>query len=332
MGILQTFGWSTFPSIPSAELPEIFPFRHVRGDFIKNDIVTIYSRILKDVFERTQGLSTDQMTLIWDNCVGSNKSDGLVTLLAEAMYMKTKLFVVYNAPLKVVRKAEEPEKVQILADYKKSGESPVGVFIDFSNFKTTDMMLIYSELTYHTIASLYKSMNLSKSIQLKFSDMRASTGVIDAADIIAQAQSMAKGMNEGKDVAMDAKDNIETATPDLTATQSSMDFIAQKQSFYLGVPSSYITGLAPKGLGDSGLGDAKAVERGLKNYYFSIVKPVVEKLFKATTTFKSEDYNGMTTALEALKTFTLMNGDNTLISQENKQLIIGKLFGLETNK
>ena len=233
MGILQTFGWSTYPSTPSAELPEIFPFRHLESDFIRNDIINIYSRILKDVFERTQGLSNEQIPLIWDNCVGSEKADGLVTLIAKAMVQKSKLYIVYNKALKFVREADSKEQAQIIEDYKANGESAIGAFINFQNYKTTDMMMIYSELEYHTIASLYKSMKLSQAAQLKFNDMRASTGLVDSSDIIRQAQSIAKGMSEGKDVALDAKDIIEMARPDLTATQSAMEFISQKQSFYL---------------------------------------------------------------------------------------------------
>ncbi len=79
-------------------------------------------------------------------------------------------------------------------------------------------------------------------------------------------------------------------------------------------------------MGDSGEGDAKAVERGLKNYFFSIVKPVLETIFGIKATFKSEDFRQISSSLEALKTFELTSDE--LISQDNKRIIINKLFGL----
>lgn len=328
MGILQSLGWPHFTSTPQSELIEIFPFGHNQSDFVINDIQTIYSRILKDVFERTQGIPNEQIPLIWDNVVGSEFPDGLVTLLAKAMVKKNKLCIVFRKDLNIIRQANPAEEAEILKGYKESGQSELGIFVNFANFKVTDMMKIYSELEYISIASLHKSMNLSKSIQLKFSDLRSSTGLTDSADVILQAQAIATGMNKGLDIAIDAKDVIETARPDLTATQSTMAFISQKQSFYLGVPSSYITGLGTQTMGDSGQGDAKAVERGLKNYYFSIVKPVVEKLFEIKTSFKTEDYNGLSTSLEALKTFAIVG--NELISLENQISIINKLFNIDT--
>ncbi len=129
---------------------------------------------------------------------------------------------------------------------------------------------------------------------------------------------------------LDAKDLIETAKPDLSSTNSAMEFIAQKQSFYLGMPCSYITGEASKGLGDSGKGDAKAVERGLKNYFFSVVKPVIEAVFSVKATFKSDDFDQMDTALNVLKTFEIT--DEQYLSQENKQLIVNKMFGLDDDE
>ena len=169
-------------------------------------------------------------------------------------------------------------------------------------------------------------MNLSKAIQLKISDLRASVGNVDAADINSQAQSLAKGLGNGKDVLLDAKDSIDTSKPDLTATNSSMEFIAQKRSFYLGMPASWITGLSPKGLGDSGEATAKDVERGLKNYYFAIIKPVIETIFGVKTTFKTEDFFGLSVALETLKTFEVTSDE--LMSSDNKRVFINKLFGL----
>jgi hypothetical protein len=302
----------------------------IEKDFVTIDVQNIFSRILTDVLERTQGIPEASEQLLWDNCVANESSDGLVTMLSKAMAGKHDLFLVYDKAVKLIRKADPKEESQIRKDYKDRGESVVGTYITFKNYTRSDMVRLYSALEYCAVAALSKSMNLSKAIQLKLSDLRSSVGLTDSADVKAQALKIAEGLQNGKDVMLDAKDTIETSAPDLTATKSAMEFIAQKRSFYLGLPATYITGESSKGLGDSGVGDAKAVERGLKNYYFSVIKPVSEALFGVKTTFKSEDFDGLSTSLEALKTFELTSDE--LISQDNKRVIINKLFGLPENE
>lgn len=308
-------------------LDEIFKLKLIEKDFVETDAQNIYSRILTDALERTDGIKEDQQKLLWDNCLGNESQDGLVTLIAKAMVQKSKLFLIYDSGLDLIRKATTSEEREIEAAYKAgNAKTTKGVFITFQNYNRTDMVKLYSTLEYCTVSSLYKSMHLSKAIQMKLANLRSSTGSIDSADVKAQAIEIAKALSGGKDVAIDGEDIIETAKPDLTATNSAMEFINEKRSFYLGMPASWITGEAAKGLGDSGEGDAKQVERGLKNYYFSIIKPVIEKVFDVKTTFKSEDFRQLSTSLELLKTFELTSDE--LISRENKQGLVNKSFGL----
>lgn len=316
--------WDFLGRTENPEMPDIYPLPISVAKFVKIDVTNIYTRILMDVLERTDGIPEDEQKLLWDNCSAGESQDGIVSLLAKAMYEKADLFLVEDAG--VVRLATEAEKTQIKDDYKARAESKAGVYITFKNYQRTDMIKFYSELEHCSVGGLYKASKLSNAIQLKFTDLRSSTGLKDSSEVITQAVSMAKGLAAGKDVMGDAKDIIETATPDLTATNSSLELIAMKQSFYLGLPASWITGLQKASLGDSGNADARAVERGLKPYYFSIIKPVVDQLFEIKTTFKTDDTDMIGTANETLKTFELTG--ETLISQENKQTIINKLYGL----
>lgn len=325
MSLASFFGWTALEN-SSNEIPDIFPFSIVERDFVSTDIVNIFAKILTDVLERTQGLPEKHLPLLWDNCLASESQDGLVSMLSKAMAEKKELFLVFDPAVNLIRKAKPTEETLIKADYLAKGQSVVGVYVTFKNYSRTDMLKIYSVLEYCTIASLSKSMRLSKAIQLKFNELRSSVGLTDSEVAKGQGRSIATSLANGNDVMLDAKDIIETAKPDLTATQSAMEFINEKRSFYLGLPASYITGRAPKGMGDSGEGDAKAIERGLKNYFFSIIKPTVEAIFGVKLTFKSEDFRQISSSLEALKTFELTSDE--LISKENKNLIVNKLFGL----
>ena len=330
MGLLEMIGFGGGGAKDTEiDLPEVFPFEVMKNDFIRNDIETVYARILTDVLERTQNIPEDKKMLLWDNCLGSEKSDGLVSLMARAMFEKSELYVVYDSATNVVRKANATETTQIRKDYEAQAKSDLGVYITFKNFKKSDMMKVYSALEYCAIGGLHKSMNLAMALQFKMNDMRGSVSASDSSVIGNQAKSVAEALKKGKAVLIDAKDIIETAKPDMTATNSAMDFISQKKSFYLGLPATYITGESSKGLGDSGQGDAKAVERGLKFYYFSIIKPVIEAIFGIKTEFESEDYAGISTSLETLKTFELTS--NEFLSSENKRVIVNRLFGLPEN-
>ncbi len=327
MSLLQIIGFGgALAKDTEIDLPEVFPFEVMKNDFIKNDIETVYSRILTDVLERTQNIPEDKKMLLWDNCLGSEKSDGLVSLMARAMFEKSELYIVYDSATNVVRKANANETTQIRKDYEAQAKSALGVYITFKNFKKSDMMKVYSALEYCAIGGLHKSMNLAMALQFKMNDLRGSVSSGDSSVIRSQAKNVADALKKGKAVLIDAKDIIETAKPDMTATNSAMDFISQKKSFYLGLPATYITGESSKGLGDSGQGDAKAVERGLKFYYFSIIKPVIEAIFGIKTEFESEDYAGISTSLETLKTFELTS--NEFLSSENKRVIVNRLFGL----
>lgn len=323
MSFSTWFSWATSSS--SQELPELFPLGVEQKEFVDIDMKNIYAKIITDVLERTEGIPDQYTPSLWDNCLKSENSEGLVTMLSKAMVNKSDLFLVYDKAVKLLRKATNTEEVMIKKDYSEQGSSKVGVFVSFKNYRKSDMVRLYSVLEYCAITSLNKNMNLSKAIQFKMNDLRGSVALNDKSEIQAQVQSIVTSLSNGKDIYTDAKDIIETATPDLTATEKAMTFINERRSFYLGMPASYVTGEAPAGLGDSGEGDAKAVERGLKNYYFSIVKPVVEAVFDTKTSFKSEDFRMISTSLQALQTFELVSDE--LMSPENKLMVINKLFG-----
>ncbi len=319
------------------KLPDIFPIPILQKDFVKIDVQNIYTRILTDVLERTQGISEKNKPMLWDNCLASEAKDGLVTLVAEAMSDKKELYLVFKPALSVVRKATSEEQVAIQAAYKVKAE-PVsmagggtGLYVTFKNYVKSDMVKFYSALEYCSVGGLWKQANISKSIQIKINELRAGVSLGDAAAAKVQAKAMADGMAEGRDILTDAKDIIESLSPDMTATDATLNLIAKKQSFYLGLPASYFSGVqATSGLSDTGKADSKATERGLKGYYFSVIKPIIEGLFGNTTKFKSEDAEGIDSALKTLE--TMDRTSEAYLSVENKTLVVNRAFGLDEDE
>ena len=327
MSILKMIGFGGSQNNPPvSELPDIFPFPVAKTKFIKNDIETIYKMILVDTLERTYGIPDELNPLLWDSCLKSDKSQGLTTMICKAMVEKSDLYIVYSKATKLIKYANDQERAQIKADYDRVGESKIGIYVSFNEYLLTDMMLLYSALEYCTIGSFYKKMNLSNAIVLKMFDLRASVGAADVSPIIAQAQAIAQSLGAGKDVLLDSKDIIEALSPEIESTNASSSFIDRKRAFYLRLPASYISGILGKSLSGEGEADTKAVERGLRVYYFSIVKPIVEKLFGISTTYKSENNLKLELALQLLKDFELTSEE--FISKENKLKVVNKAFDL----
>ncbi len=296
--------------------------------FQKADLRATYTKILTDTLERTHDLKDVFVPALFDNCVQSESTDGLISLLVCAMVDKAELFLVYNKATKVLRKADNKEAEQIRADYKKTAASPVGVFISFRRYHRTDMLMIYSALEFCALASLHKTMNISRAVQIKMDSLRSSVSLADAGVAAGQAKSVAAALKAGKDVLIDAKDSITTATPNIEPTEKAISFLDAKRAFYLEMPISYITGEQTAGIGSSGEADMRAVERGMKSgYFFPIIHPVLLALFACDTEFKSQDFRQMTTANETLKTFELVS--NEIISSEAKKEVIARLYDLD---
>jgi hypothetical protein len=330
MSLSTWFGFKTGGDLNNDELPDIYPLEMKERDFVDTDIVTIYQKILTDVVERTNGLSDEQATLLWDNCLKSSSSEGLVTRIAKAMSDKRDLFLVYESAVNIVRDATSNEQQQIKADYEKFASSSKGVYISFKNYSRSDMIRLYGGLEYATTGALNKSMNLSSALQFKMNDLRGTTALSDAAEVKSQAQAIAKGLKEGKDVLLDSKDIIESSRPDLTAVKEAITFLDSKRSFYLGLPEAYITGIQTGGLGTTGENDTRAIERGLKSYYYSIIKPVLETLFGVKLKYKSQDFRQIGQALETIKTFELVSDE--LVSLESKKRIVESLLDLDADE
>ena len=328
MSLSTAFGFSK-PADIDVDLGMIYPFTITLNEFIKKDITHLYKKILTDVIERTHGLSEDYLPTLFDNCLGSETKDGLLTILSRAMFNKADLYLVYNGATGVLREATEPERRQIEIDYKAQGESKVGVYVSFRTLDLTDLLKVFSALEYNGLYAFNTSMNISTSLQFKISMLRQSVGNADATVAAAQALKMATALKKGNDVLMDEKDSIVNSVVDVTPTEKSMAFLNQKRSYYLGLPAAYISGEQTSGMGTTGENDTKAIERGLKQYYVSIVKPILETLFSIKVSYKSQDTRQLDLGLKALQTFELT--DDTYINSDDKKKIVNQLFDIDTD-
>lgn len=322
------FSWLglTTNLVTKSGLQEIFPLRLRMVDFVDADILATYTKILTDTIERTYGIEPKYDHLLWDNCVQDATTHGLISLLADAMAYKREIFLVYVPSSNIVRKATSEEEQRIREDYKKQATSSVGVYISFKHYRRSDMLRIYSELEYCAISSLHKNMNIARAVQLKMAKLRESVALTDVEIVRNQAASIADALRQGEDVYMDKDDDVTTATPDSAPAEKAISFLDAKRAFFLGTPLAYISGLQTGGIGATGEADTKAIERGLKQYFRSIIYPTLKALFGLETEFKSQDFREVTTALEVMKTFDLVS--NEYISREAKTEIVRRMWNL----
>lgn len=308
------------------ELPDIYPIGCTIEDFVRQDIKSTFEKILVDVLERTHGVPENKRHVLYDSFVQTEGSKGLISILVDAIVKRQDVFIVYKND--VVRIADRDEEKKIKADYEKQAKSKEGIFVSFRHFDKSKMLEIYSRLEYCVIGSLRKTLGISQAVQVKLSGLRSNIGANDAQLAIDQGKQIADALAKGKDILIDKEDQIENATPDLSATDKAMIFLDGKKAWILGFPISYINGEQTGGIGSTGEGDTKAIERGLKAYFSSIIQPVLKELMGLNVKFKSQDFRQLTSALEALKTFELSSGE--ILSEETMRDIASRLFDVDT--
>jgi hypothetical protein len=325
VSILPAFFFKSNSELGDSELPEIFSLSLRAEAFTRSDILGTYLKILTDAMERTHGLSPGLQPLLWDNCVQSEASEGLITLLATAMTEMADLFLVYRSG--VIRRATRQEEDTIRNDYKDHGDSSAGFFLSFRGYRRTELLRIYSGLEHCVLSSLNKSLNLAKAIQIKIFDLRNSVGATDSAIAVEQGKSIAKALGRGSDIMVDVRDMIETAKVDTAPTEKAISFLDAKRAYILSMPMSYISGEQTAGIGSTGEADMRAVERGLKQYWSTVLRPALKGIFGVETKFKSQDFRQITAALEALKTFDVAGDD--ILPRKKKIEIVARMFDLD---
>lgn len=312
-------------------LPAIFPFSMESEPFVEIDVMATYTKILVDTLEKTHGITENIKPLLWDNCSQDEANKGLVSLLASAMYKKSDLFLVWAKDVNVLREATSQEREEISQAYKeKRAPKPGTIYISFKKYSRTDILKIYSGMEYCVINSFHKTINVAKALQFKISELRASVSLIDSEVARTQAKSMSEALGDGKDIYCDSKDLITTSAIDITPTEKAIAFLNTKRAYYLSAPLSYITGEQTPGIGSTGEQDTRATDKFLSEYFFSIISPVLSKLFGLNTTFKSRDFRHINSGLAAMKAFDT-SGDQ-FISLETKRDIICSMFDLDSKK
>lgn len=254
--------------------------------FVENEITGLYEKLLMDCYSRSNDLK--ESPIYFDNCLASENNQGLISLLSDAMYKKTDLFLVLKSD--VIRLADTEEKTKIAEDYKKTGKSSIGVYCSFKDFVKTDMLKVYYSMLFNVFDTTNTQMNISKSIQVKINKLRDLVSLSAKDSTVPQAKDLVDALKNGKGIMLDKDDEIAAIMTSLDPVKAGIELVNSKVASTIGMPLSYVNGELSAGLSSSGEGDSDMVERGLKPYFNSIWKPVVDKLMDSNITFKSDSW------------------------------------------
>jgi hypothetical protein len=303
------------------ELGVSFALPLLNESFVKWFVIDLYKHVLTDCRNKAVGIKEKDDGMFWDSFVMTEQGKGLITLLAEAMYAKSKIYLVYKK--EIVSEANAAEKAEIDRKIKDKKELKKEALCDFTDFTKTDLLKICAGMFYNAIGATNTGMNITQALQVKISELRKSIADSDSKQSIGQAKTIAKGLKAGKAVLLDGNDQIVVPSFDTSTTEGSINLINGLAANFMGrFPLSYVNGALATGISTTGESDELAVGRALKFYFNSIFRPVVRGLTGYDIKFKEESWR----KLAAVGNLIAVIEQSDLIPQEYKDSFVREAF------
>lgn len=259
--------------------------QHVFVDFQTS---LLYQKILKRCYAKSKGLSDEEARNLWDSVELSNAKYGTITLISNAMTAKKELILVNDSG--IVRIADYDEAEKIKKAYENGEKTEKSVYMNFSKYTMTDIIKIYMGLVYDIMSSEKTNLGLAKAVQIKINDMRKLIAASSDEKPSDQAKAIAEALKDGRSVAIDAGDTIETTPLQTQPVIDGLKLVYGCLASLLGVSTSFVAGELTSGMAVTGEADVNANEDGIKDFFNSVFKPIHEKLFDKKITFKTDNW------------------------------------------
>lgn len=260
-----------------------------KNDFILFKTGSLYRKILTRCYNKTTGLNDEQKILsLFDSAEQSNARYGLITKISTLMATKGKDCIVYDSG--IVRSATTEEQKQIEVDYKEKAESKAGILVNFQKYTLTDVIKMYMGFIYDIFDCLNTNLGTAKSLQLKISRMRETISANAINDPKEQAKNIVDGVKTGKAILLDAADILEQTPVNTDSVKNAILLVAGQLASEIGVPLSFVIGELASGMAVTGEADANAEEQGIKDFWTSIFKPIVSKLYDVKVEFVTDNW------------------------------------------
>lgn len=263
-----------------------------RKEFVNFKTAVLYQKILKRCYAKSGGLTGEEAQNLWDSVELGNAQYGIISMIADAMTKKKELILVNDSG--IVRIADIKEAEEIKKDYAEKAKSSKGVYMNFQKYTLTDIIKIYMDLVFDIMGGVKVNLGIGKALQYKIADMRKLIGVSSSADPSAVAKAVVEALKNGKSVAIDGQDNILTTPLQTAPVVEGMKLIYGLLASELGVSTSFVAGELTSGMAVTGEADVNANEEGIKDFFISVYKPVISKLFNKKIEFRSDNWRKLT--------------------------------------
>lgn len=257
-------------------------------DFVDFKVITLYAKILRRCYAKSIGLSDEQAANLWDSVDLGDAQHGIINKVSFAMAKKKELVLFKDGG--IVREAEPAEAELIKKDYEERGRSEKGVYLNFQKYSLTDILRLYMAFIFEIIRGAWVNVNLTKALQLKIADARKTIAASDAADPMQVASNVVSALKAGKSVFLDAGDEVKTTELQTQAIKDALSLVYGLLAGELGVSTSFICGELTSGMAVTGEADVNANEDGIKDFFNSVFKPIMDKLFGVSLKFKSDNW------------------------------------------
>ncbi|MDR2709178.1 MAG: hypothetical protein LBC07_04300 [Elusimicrobiota bacterium] len=291
------------------ESPFTFPIDEI--NYLNIKLSLLFSKILRDCFARSEGISDKIKPLFWDTVVKAygkaNADKGLISLLSTAMAAQTDLFLIYKNG--VLRQADEPLEIEQIMQSFKNGNAKVGYWFSFKDFDLSKILRLLFSFQLAIMATTFTGLNVSKALQFKINDLRKLVADTESEMPTNQVKKINEGLKAGKSIVIDALDKIETTHIEMSSVESGIKFINGLIAEALNMPLSYVNGELTTGISTTGESDSIAIERGLESIFNSVFKPSVDEIFKLDIRFVSENWRILLSSGSALQTIESLSED-----------------------
>lgn len=266
------------------------PYKLAVDELIFIDFKTsiLYQKILKRCYAKSIGLSDEEARNLWDSVELGNAQYGIITQIADAMTKKKELFLVNDSG--IVRVADAEEMEQIRKDYAEKASSKIGVYMNFKKYTLTDIIKVYMSLIYDIMNGAKVNLGLAKALQLKMADLRKLVATSSSEDTKGQAKAIVEALKNGKSIAIDAGDTIQTTELQTAPITEGLKLVYGLLASEIGVSTSFVCGELTSGMAVTGEADVNSNEDGIKDFFNSVFKPVIDKLFNKKIMFKTDNW------------------------------------------
>lgn len=311
--------------IESDDLKLCFNLKLGEKDFVDYMVSDLYQTILTMVFDKMifpskKDLKDEITASYYDNLSVEGINKGIIKNLALGIVQNQTVFFVNASTGKdvIVRlgTTEEEQKYD-----EAEGNIKKQVKMDFTKFNQVKLLKLFYQMIYWIIRATNTNVKISNAVLVKIARLRELVAKEDADDVVKQAKEINDAIKSGNSIIADKDDTMERLEIKSQSTKEALDVVFSLISGLVKMPLSFVNGELTTGLTQTGDSDNLAIERGLKNYYYTILKPCSEKLFDAKSSFVSDNTARLKTLIGILPQLEL----SEILTDEEKRLIVENL-------